>query len=233
MPPITAWVPYYSRYKRMESTMAYACHTLYRSEANYHSLKLEFLALKWAMTEQFKEYVMYKPFTMCTDNNLFIYILMTPNLDATGHHWVSALVQFHFKMEYLHGADNWVADILSRMETRFDDNTMNEFLQSPDELSHDAKNIANNVKKEDVQPLTKVEKDAINEIIERARFSHIPHAETDNPNLVMQHEEMEKELSIEVATMVTEKQIKHNLTGLDWRALQENDPIIQHVLKWK
>ena len=33
--------------------------------------------------------------------------------------------------------------------------------------------------------------------------------------------------------MVTEKQIKHYLTGLDWRALQENDPIIQHVLKWK
>ena len=33
--------------------------------------------------------------------------------------------------------------------------------------------------------------------------------------------------------MVTEKHIQHNLTGLDWRALQENDPIIQHVLKSK
>ena len=33
--------------------------------------------------------------------------------------------------------------------------------------------------------------------------------------------------------MVTEKHIKHNLTGLDWKSLQENDPIIQHVLKWK
>ena len=47
------------------------------------------------------------------------------------------------------------------------------------------------------------------------------------------HEEIEKELSIKVATMVTEKQIKHNLTSLDWRALQENDPIIQRMLNWK
>ena len=47
------------------------------------------------------------------------------------------------------------------------------------------------------------------------------------------HEEFEKELNIQVATMVTEKHIKHNLTGLDWKNLQENDPIIQHILKWK
>ena len=47
------------------------------------------------------------------------------------------------------------------------------------------------------------------------------------------HEEFEKELNMQVATMITEKHIKHNLTGLDWKSLQENDPIIQHVLKWK
>ena len=40
-------------------------------------------------------------------------------------------------------------------------------------------------------------------------------------------------MNIQVTTMVTEKHIKHNLTGLDWKNLQENDPIIQHVLKWK
>ena len=33
--------------------------------------------------------------------------------------------------------------------------------------------------------------------------------------------------------MIMEKHIKHNLMGLDWKSLQENDPIIQHVLKWK
>ena len=150
--------------------VAYASDTLHGSKANYHSSKLEFLALKWAVTEQFKEYLMYKPFTICTDNNPLTYILMMPNLDATGHHWVSALAQFHFKIEYLRGVGTWVANVLSRMETRLDDNTVNEFLQSLDESSHDAKNFTNNVKKEDVQPLTKVEKDAVNEIIERATY---------------------------------------------------------------
>ena len=28
-------------------------------EKNYHSTKLEFLALKWAITEYFKEYLLY------------------------------------------------------------------------------------------------------------------------------------------------------------------------------
>ena len=47
------------------------------------------------------------------------------------------------------------------------------------------------------------------------------------------HEEFEKELNVQVAMMIMEKHIKHNLTGLDWKSLQENDPIIQHLLKWK
>ena len=70
----------------------------------------------------------------------------------------------------------------------------------------------------DTQPLTKVEKNAMNEIMERAKFSHVPHTETDNLALVAQHEEIEKELSIQVAAMLTEKHIENNLTGLDWKA---------------
>ena len=138
--------------------IAYTSHALHGSEAYYHLLKLEFLTLKWAITEQFKEYLMYQPFTMCTDNNPLTYILMTPNLDATGHHWVSALARFNFKLEYLHSTDNRVTNVLSRMETRLDDNTTNKFLQSLDESSCDTKNIVNDAKKANTQPLTKVEK---------------------------------------------------------------------------
>ena len=60
--------------------VAYASCTLCGSKANYHSSKLEFLALKWAVTQQFKEYLMYQPFTVRTDNNPLTYVLMTPNL---------------------------------------------------------------------------------------------------------------------------------------------------------
>ena len=159
-------------------------------------------------------------------------MLTTPNLDATGHRWVLALASFNFKLEYLCGADNRVADVLSRMENSLMDEATGEFLQSLDESSYDANSVGDNTEK-GTQPLTKVEKDAVNEIMERVHLSHIPHAETDNLALVAKHEEFEEELNIQVATMVMEKHIKHNLTGLDWKSLQENDPIIQHVLKWK
>ena len=86
--------------------VAYASHALCRSKANYHSSKLEFLALKWAVTQQFKEYLMYQPFTMQTDNNPLTYVLTTPNLDATRHRWVSALAGFNFRLEYLRSTDN-------------------------------------------------------------------------------------------------------------------------------
>ena len=101
--------------------MAYASRGLKGSESNYHSSKLEFLALKWAVTDQFKEYLQYRPFTVKTDNNPLTYILTTPNLDATGHRWVAALAQFDMKIEYLRGADNKVADALSRVESRLDE----------------------------------------------------------------------------------------------------------------
>ena len=148
--------------------VAYASHALHGSEANYHLSKLEFLALKWAMTQQFKEYLMYQPFTVQTDNNPLMYVLMTPNLDATRHHWVSALAGFNFRLEYLHSTDNRVADVLRRMETILDDNATNEFLQSLDKSSYDARNVNDDAGKENAQPLTKVEKNAINEIMERA-----------------------------------------------------------------
>ena len=39
--------------------VAYGSQVLNTHEKNYHSTKLEFLALKWAVTEHFKEYLLY------------------------------------------------------------------------------------------------------------------------------------------------------------------------------
>ena len=65
--------------------VAYGSWALTTHEKNYHSTKLEFLALKWAVMEHFKEYLLYQPFLVKTDNNPLTYIMTTPNLDATGH----------------------------------------------------------------------------------------------------------------------------------------------------
>ena len=99
-----------------------------RGEAKYHSSKLEFLALKWAVMEQFREYLQYRPFTVLTDNNPLTYILTTPNLDALGHWWVAALASYNMTIKYLKGSDNKVANALSRIETRLDAETVMELL---------------------------------------------------------------------------------------------------------
>ena len=97
-------------------------------EAKYHSSKLEFLALKWAIMEQFQEYLWYRPFTVLTDNNPLTYILTTPNLDTLGHRWVTTLASYNMTIRYLKGSDNKVANALSRIETRLDLKTVTELL---------------------------------------------------------------------------------------------------------
>ena len=53
---------------------------------------------------------------------------MTPNLNAMGHWWVSALVQFNFELEYQKGHDNTVADALSWVTTQLDPDTVKSIL---------------------------------------------------------------------------------------------------------
>ena len=50
--------------------------------------------------------------------------MSTPNLDAMGHKWVGALVQFNFELEYQKGHDNTVADVLSWVTTWLDPDTV-------------------------------------------------------------------------------------------------------------
>ena len=78
--------------------VAYGSRALMPHQKNYHLTKLEFLAPKWVVTEYFKEYLPYQPLLVKTDNNPLTYIMMTPNLDATSHQWVGALVQFNFRV---------------------------------------------------------------------------------------------------------------------------------------
>ena len=60
--------------------VAYGSWALTTHEKNYHSTKLEFLGWKWAIMEHFKEYLLYQPFLVKTDNNPIMYIMTTPQL---------------------------------------------------------------------------------------------------------------------------------------------------------
>ena len=90
--------------------IAYASRGLSKSEKNYPAHKLEFLALKWAITEKFSDYLMGQTFSVFTDNNPLTYILTSAKLDATGHRWVAALSAFQFSITYKPGKTNTDAE---------------------------------------------------------------------------------------------------------------------------
>ena len=75
----------------------YASQTLSKSERNYDAHKLEFLALKWSVTERFHEYLYGGHFDVYTDYNPLAYILATAKLDATRQRWVASLANYNFK----------------------------------------------------------------------------------------------------------------------------------------
>ena len=96
--------------------IAYASRSLSPSERNYPAHKLEFLALKWAITDKFHEYLYGAEFQVFTGNNPLTYILTTAKLDATRHRWVAALSNDTFSISYKPSRNNTDADALSRIQ---------------------------------------------------------------------------------------------------------------------
>ena len=176
--------------------VAFASRELKGGEPKYHSSKLEFLALKWAVTEQFREYLQYQPFTVRTDNNPLTYILTTPNLDALGHHWVAALAGYNMKLEYLKGADNKIVDTLSRL------------------------------------PPEKLDEHAVAELLDYARNSYKPRAETANMNIIEEGEQVDQEVIVRYNQIVKQHKNFRNLANLDWVESQTKDLVIPTVINW-
>ena len=108
----------YQRQDGRLAVIAYGSRTLTPAEKNYHihSGKLEFLALKWAVTDRFRDYLYYAPhFVVFSDNNPLTYVLTSARLDGTRHRWVAELADYHFEIRYKPGRLNGDADGLSRM----------------------------------------------------------------------------------------------------------------------
>ena len=69
--------------------IAFASRRTSAAEKQYPIHRLEFLALKWCVTEKFKDYLRCKPFLIFTDNNTLTYVFKTAKLDATAPRWVA------------------------------------------------------------------------------------------------------------------------------------------------
>ena len=104
----------YQNQNGQRRVIAYTSRSLSPSERNYPADKLEFLTLKWAITDKFHEYLYDAEFQVFTDNNPLTYVLTTAKLDATGHRWVAVLSNYTLSISYKPGKNNKDADALSR-----------------------------------------------------------------------------------------------------------------------
>ncbi|PJE77798.1 hypothetical protein CI610_03273 [invertebrate metagenome] len=109
----------YQKQEGKLQVIAYASRGLRPSEKNYPAHKLEFLALKWAVTDKFHDYLYGMEFEVVTDNNPLTYVLAKAKLDATSHRWVAALASYDFTITYRAGKLNADADGLSRKPQLF------------------------------------------------------------------------------------------------------------------
>ena len=101
----------YQKQQGRMCVVGYALRTLTPAETKYHlhSGKLEFLALKWAITEHFWDYLFYaSDFTVYTDNNPLTYVMTTAKLNSTRHRWLH-----HWLTFTLRSSTDWV--VFTRM----------------------------------------------------------------------------------------------------------------------
>ena len=175
------------------------------TKQRYHSNKQEFLTLKWAVTEQFHEYLSpygknWNEIVVHTDNSPLTYIFSSANLDAVGQHWVARLATYNFSLEYQKGKDNTVADFLSWMNERLPEEEVQEYLNM---IPYPG--------------IKAVLDNAIMPIEECAEQGVQPSSECQD---VCQEETVEARLARLATTNVT-----------DWKLEQKEDPILYQVVK--
>ena len=184
--------------------VAYASCGLKGGKLKYHSSELEFLTLKWAMTEQFREYLQYQPFVVRTDNNPLTYVLMTPHLDAVRHRWVVAMAGYNFEIQYVRGSDNKVVDALSRVGGRLNEDDVKELLDQK----------------------------AIKELLNHAVCYSVLRAESDDPLVAQEHEKAEGEIIVQARMLAETKRNYQNLADSQWVVTQRGDMAIRLVMDW-
>ena len=106
----------YQEYDGVETVIGYTSQSLSESKSKCLVHKLEFLGLKWAVTDQFHGYLYENTFDIYTDNNPLTYVLSTAKLDVTGCRWIAGLAHYNFHIHYKSGKSNVEADALSRIE---------------------------------------------------------------------------------------------------------------------
>ena len=110
------WELYCTKPKKAKKVISYASRSISKSKKNYQIHRLECLALKWAITDRFHQYLFGAQFKAFTDNDPLAYVLTTVKLDARSHRWVAALSNYTFSIIYKLGRNHQNANALSRIQ---------------------------------------------------------------------------------------------------------------------
>ncbi|KAL6460930.1 hypothetical protein MHYP_G00308960 [Metynnis hypsauchen] len=102
-----------------EVVVAYASHTLHKSEKPYSTTEKECLAVIWAL-EHFRPYIEGLPVTVYTDHSSLRWLMSWPNPTGRLVRWCLRLQDFDIRIIHKPGARNQVPDALSRNPVQSD-----------------------------------------------------------------------------------------------------------------
>nr|GFB03742.1 reverse transcriptase domain-containing protein [Tanacetum cinerariifolium] len=97
----------------------YASKTMNQAEANYTTTEKEMLAVVYAF-ENFHSYLIMNKSIIYTDHSALKYLFAKKDAKARLLRWILLLQEFDFKVIDTHGAKNYAADHLSRLENPYE-----------------------------------------------------------------------------------------------------------------
>nr|GEY72441.1 reverse transcriptase domain-containing protein [Tanacetum cinerariifolium] len=131
--PSTSWFTDLANY--------HAGNFIIKAEENYTTTEKEMLAVVYAF-EKFRSYLIMNKSIVYTDHSALKYLFAKKDAKARLLHWILLLQEFYFKVIDTHGAENYAANHLSRLENMyeniFDPKEINETfpLESLNKLAH-------------------------------------------------------------------------------------------------
>lgn len=117
--------------------------TLGETQSRYSTIEKELLAIVWAV-EFFRHYLYGREFLILTDHKPLTFLFNSKNINNRLHRWKLTLMQYQFKIVHKEGAQNVVADALSRIKINFTKNGEKKILIQTRQQSKNVENVRQN-----------------------------------------------------------------------------------------
>ena len=199
---------------------------------NYSSAKLELLALKWVVTEKFRDYLLGSWFQVYTDNNPLAYI-QESKLGVLQIRWLSELALFDFTIKYQTGHCNRATDTLSCCPFNPSCNFETESTDS-DEVEV----ISYSATCSEVETIPySVVFEALDQCLNGSKIPKVLKQEAQDISCVVQmiveeEDKLYEEELKEVVSKVNAVSVFGNVSPEDMKEEQQKDPILRLVYKY-